>query len=398
MKELELFSLDGLSSFFKNDKHRYKPGPGELCANCQTELKGQYCYECGQTTDPHRRSILHLTWEAIEGLLHLDGRLWRTLPDLFFRPGRLNRDLLERRIARHVPPLRLFLVALLLFMFAAEAKLEHLREEGAENAQKAAVAPVDPVKIKAAAAEIKADAVKDYNDDASEAQSDYNDAMKAAQTPAQKTQAAASYQKDIATAAGVRDVALATADHVAAERGDRHGIFSLTPEKARERAAQNERVLAQRMASSSPPSALNLTIRHAFNKVLANLDLFYVNLFTWGHRLAILLLPIMGFSLGLVYIRNRKYFIYDHLLVAANMMSFLFLTNALMLAVPDVAGGYISLILIVWTPVNMFMTLRGAYRSSIAGAILKTVILWTVATFAFVLLVIGVAYVAMVSL
>jgi len=398
MKELELFSLSGLGSFFKHGKHRYTPEPGAVCANCQTELKGQYCYECGQTADPHHQSILHLMWEAIEGLFHLDGRLWRTLPDLFFRPGRLNRDLVERRIARHVPPLRLFLVALLLFMVSAETKLEHLREQGAAEAHEAAVTPPDPVKEKAAADEIRADALKDYADDIREAQSDYNEALKDAQTPAQKAEAAARYRKDIAAAAHSRDVAVATADQVVVRRRGHHGLFSLTSEEARERAAQSEKDLAQRQASASPPNALNLSIRHAFNKVLANLDLFYVNLFTWGHRLAILLLPIMGFSLGLLYVYKRKYFIYDHLLVAANMMSFLFLTNALMLAVPDVASGYIAMILTLWTPINFFMTLRGAYGSSVVGAILKTVILWTMATFAFVLLVVGVTYVATISM
>ena len=31
----------------------------------------------------------------------------------------------------------------------------------------------------------------------------------------------------------------------------------------------------------------------------------------------------------------------------------------------------------IWTPINLFQTLRGAYGSSILGAILKTLIVWT---------------------
>ena len=57
--------------------------------------------------------------ETIESLFHFDGRLRRTAPALFLRPGGLARDYMEGRIARHVPPFRTFLVALLLFVFCA---------------------------------------------------------------------------------------------------------------------------------------------------------------------------------------------------------------------------------------------------------------------------------------
>jgi hypothetical protein len=54
-------------------------------------------------------------------MFELDGRLARTLPLMFF--GRaLARDYMEGRLQRHVPPFRTFLVALLLFIFAAERR------------------------------------------------------------------------------------------------------------------------------------------------------------------------------------------------------------------------------------------------------------------------------------
>jgi len=45
-------------------------------------------------------------------VLDLDNRLWRTVPDLLFRPGRLTRAYLVGHRAPQVPPLRLFLVVL----------------------------------------------------------------------------------------------------------------------------------------------------------------------------------------------------------------------------------------------------------------------------------------------
>ena len=122
------------------------------CANCGAILQGPYCHICGQNADDHKRSILHLAWEAVEGFLHLDGRLRRTVPDLFFHPGRLARDYMDGRIARHVPPFRTFLVALLIFIFAAEHATHEIqaaqdaqhRARAAESGHAAKAAPASP--------------------------------------------------------------------------------------------------------------------------------------------------------------------------------------------------------------------------------------------------------------
>lgn len=103
------------------------PPAGAVCPNCDHVLTGRFCAECGQSSDLRHRSIGHLIWEGIEGLLHLDGRLWRTVPALFVRPGALGRDYLEGRIARHVPPFRMFLVALLIFIVSAEHDVDVAR-------------------------------------------------------------------------------------------------------------------------------------------------------------------------------------------------------------------------------------------------------------------------------
>jgi hypothetical protein len=55
---------------------------------------------------------------------------------------------------------------------------------------------------------------------------------------------------------------------------------------------------------------------------------------------------------------------------------------------PAAWAGYFSL-LSLWTPINLFQTLRGGYGSSIVGAILKTLIVWTISVTAFGVLVGG---------
>lgn len=86
---------------------------GKTCANCGAALIGHYCHECGQQAHLHNK-LGHLLHEFVEGIAHFDGRLWRTLPLLAWRPGRLSRDWIEGKRARYVAPLHIFLFALFL--------------------------------------------------------------------------------------------------------------------------------------------------------------------------------------------------------------------------------------------------------------------------------------------
>lgn len=91
---------------------------GAPCPNCHTALAGPWCYACGQRGEEFHRSIWRLTWEALEGLTDLDGRLWQTLPRLILKPGQLTRDYLDGHRAAQIPPFRLFLIVLVLVFFA----------------------------------------------------------------------------------------------------------------------------------------------------------------------------------------------------------------------------------------------------------------------------------------
>lgn len=86
------------------------------CANCGEPIVGAYCPRCGQETTlalPSARAFLR---EAAGRYIAWDGRTWRTLAALFFRPGFLTREYLAGRRRRYVRPGRLFLVlALALF-------------------------------------------------------------------------------------------------------------------------------------------------------------------------------------------------------------------------------------------------------------------------------------------
>src|SRR5688572_14889840 len=88
----------------------------KTCLNCGAELVGPYCHECGQKGHVHR--TVSAWWhDFLHSVLHLDGKFWRTLPLLAWRPGELTRRYVEGERARFVSPLALFLFSVFL-MFA----------------------------------------------------------------------------------------------------------------------------------------------------------------------------------------------------------------------------------------------------------------------------------------
>ena len=123
-QEIETAVAGALGGFFRFGRRKEHVVPiGTPCANCATPLQGPWCHQCGQLGEDFHRSTLKLVGEAFEGLLHLDGRMWNTLPDLFRHPARLTRAYLEGHRAPQIPPLRLFLVVLLAVFFAGSVGL-----------------------------------------------------------------------------------------------------------------------------------------------------------------------------------------------------------------------------------------------------------------------------------
>lgn len=85
------------------------------CLNCGTVLQGDFCHVCGQSGESLRRPFWSLAAESLETLFSIDGRIWRTLPDLVIHPGRMTRDYLDGKRARFLPPFRLYVLASLVF-------------------------------------------------------------------------------------------------------------------------------------------------------------------------------------------------------------------------------------------------------------------------------------------
>lgn len=91
----------------------------EKCLNCGTELKGPFCYYCGQPDRNFMRFFPALLRDLMEDLLDLDSRFMRTIKPLLFKPGRLTRDYMQGRRFRYAPPMRIYIFSSLVFFLLA---------------------------------------------------------------------------------------------------------------------------------------------------------------------------------------------------------------------------------------------------------------------------------------
>ena len=83
------------------------------CLNCGTDLVGPHCHQCGQRGHVHR-TISAFLHDLVHGVLHFEGKAWRTLPMLLFRPGKLTREYVRGKRASYISPIALFLFMVLL--------------------------------------------------------------------------------------------------------------------------------------------------------------------------------------------------------------------------------------------------------------------------------------------
>ena len=348
-RELELAGAAALGGLMKKRRaKKHLPAIGTPCANCGVTLEGPFCHACGQSADDHHRSLLHLAWEGVEGLTHLDGRLGQTLPKLLFRPGQLARDHFEGRRQRHVPPFRLFLISLLIFMFVLESLFHGATKEAETHGQSVSV---------------------------KSAQGDTTNVRVLTPQQAEKLKLRVGKQRPgqpVAVTADGKPVAL----------DDQQAIdAALDADK------------------SDKSNKLGGWLKPRLKRAIANKDYYLMVLFTWAHRLAFLLLPILAAQLALVYVsRRRQFYLYDHLIVAMQFLSFVFLISALAWILPNPLRGWTVFAASVWTPINLYQTLRGAYGSGRLGAVVKTGFLWTSTLFLFSVLMVGLMTLALAQM
>lgn len=326
----ELDILGGLSvgGWLRRRKEKHLAAIGTPCANCETPLQGPYCYNCGQLAEGFERSIWHLGVELFESFFHFDGRLFQTVPRLAFRPGKLTRDYLDGKRAYQIPPLRMFLIVVLVLFFAAGLVT------GGKGDQ--------PVNINTTAAPAQ-----------------------------QKTADAARAKANQAVKTALAQVKTTTTDAKAdGDSDDNLNIY-----------VGNEKV-----GKSEAPGAFGKWMEDHGKLVMQNRREFTMLLEERAHWVAIGMLPIAALILGLLFVFQRRFYLFDHLIFTMHSLSFQGLLMSTVFVVDAInftpVTEFGSLLLLA-SPVHLFVHMRGTYKSSIFGTLFRMALLWFFSILAF---------------
>ena len=117
---------------------RRKEAPRRLthCENCGAELTGHYCAQCGQAAVDYRRSFRYVIADVLDSFLNWDSKFFTTIGLLIVKPWRLTNEFLAGKRVRYVNPLRLYLLASILFFFAVNYGARGLRVDTSKLGQK----------------------------------------------------------------------------------------------------------------------------------------------------------------------------------------------------------------------------------------------------------------------
>jgi hypothetical protein len=298
-------------------------GDHGLCLNCGTALVGAYCHACGQAEHVHRTlgSIGH---DLLHGVFHFEGKIWRTLPMLVFRPGELTRRYIAGERARFVSPLALFLFMVFL-MFAS---------------------------------------IHTFDGD-----------LVGGMPPAARASAVKNIDKEIAMASG--KLAQARSRPGAAEPA----IAELQKDLASLRTARGV-MNGTRTPGDSDFTFTNMTTGwHALDKGVAkanaNPGLMLYKLQSSAYKYSWALIPISTPFVALLFLWSRRYRLYDHAIFVTYSLAFMMimvvgLSVMIALHAPDDLVSWTALLV---PPVHMFVQLRGAYELRKRSALWRTIAL-----------------------
>ncbi|MGZ8362959.1 MAG: DUF3667 domain-containing protein [Caulobacteraceae bacterium] len=343
---LETAGLASVSGWFRRRRRKddVEFTPGAPCANCATPLQGPWCHACGQSGEDFHHSIWKLLIDGFESLFHADSRIWRTLPDLTLHPGRLTRSYLDGHRAPQVPPFRMFLIILLLVFFAG-----HLATKG-EGGNQLVVKETSPAQA-AKAAEAKKEIAG------------AKDEMTRKLGPA----AGANFAKRMSPLEAQLDRQVK--GRPAPDENSRGVIVGGVP-------------VIHLDGNEKASPLVDRWVQTRIAAIKANPQQFGLVLEIWAHRVAILALPISALLMSLVYVFQRRFYMFDHMVFSMHSLSFqLLLLTAIFLLSIVVGNGawWLSLL----APVHLFFHMRGTYGSSWWGTLLRMLILFAGTVVAF---------------
>jgi hypothetical protein len=301
---------------------------GGMCLNCGTALIGEHCHECGQVGHVHR-SLHAVGHEIVHGVFHFEGKFWRTLPLLAWRPGELTRRYIAGERARFVSPMAIFLFSIFA-MFAVFSW--------------AGVTP----------------------------STDYKGAS---------ARPLAAIEEERKTVLKNRQEAIADRDKLAAGDPDRVDEQERIDEANARLKVLDTAAAPLRQAGERPEVEADYTgisfIDHGIEKWQKNPSLMLYKLQSSSYKFSWLLIPLSLPFLWLLFFWKREFRLYDHaifIIYSIAFMSLLFIALSLGGAV-GISSGLLQTLGLFLPFIHTTRQLQQAYRLSWISAIIRSVIL-----------------------
>ncbi len=340
------------------------PHTNASCLNCQSSLVGQHCHVCGQSSHVHR-SLSAFWHDFLHSIFHFDGKVWRTLPMLAFKPGELTRRYVHGERARFVSPLALFLFSVFL-MFATFSWFggpigSEMRLKDNQDAARAEIEG-DLATVTATIAELEAKR----------------------RTAAAAGNPTAELDSQIASAR-------------IASAGLKSGLkfFDTAGKEGVATAIAESRKGAPNFDFKSDSGVKWIDEKVSY--AAKNPTLLLYKMQSNAYKFSWLLIPLSTPFLWLIFAWRPQYKLYDHVIFITYSLSFmtLLLAAAATLLVVDALSSVVNAMLAIAPPLHIFAQLKGAHELRTRSALWRTFAMLIAAVlvmiiFALVLLALGV--------
>jgi hypothetical protein len=363
---------------------------GVHCANCSTPMQGEFCHHCGQSLHSVLKPVHGLFEEFFETVLHIDGRIFHTLPPLMLKPGFLTLEYFSGRRVRYIAPFRLMFITCLLsfFVMHLEAdfityRIDHKQQQAVLSGQASDFSQDNsPAKVQ-----------KDLSRSLASLDATRAENAGAAGNPAivaQVDRMEQKYRDDakhrLAELASSSSAAAATASSVASNtqtdqsKDEEHEKpiqpvhISWLPDFA------NRRLTAT--AEHMVENIRTLARGNAVERQEAR-DRLITNVFSALPETMLVLIPAFALLLTVFYVFKRRLYM-ENLIVALHSHAFIFadlllITLAGMLsswlkphaAWVGVVMGIVQFVLILWIPVYLLIMQKRVYRQGWVMTVLK---------------------------
>jgi len=335
------------------------------CLNCGAQLDGAYCASCGQRAHLHR-SLVHLGHDILHGVFHFEGKMWRTIPELFFHPGRLTRRYIDGERAKFVSPMALYLFTVFLmfgvFSFTTSNMFDSTKDSVAGDV---------------------VEQWKENNETAKERTGDKIDAVRE-----QLKDEDLSPQKRAELETKLSDLQAAQVVMDALAKGDWDALKSLETNEQAKEAIERAKAKAKSDAEKADVEgstdsnvgwwpALQKRLERGARELKDNPSLAFYKIKVASYKYSWALIPLSVPSMWLLFFWRRDIHMYDHAIFITYSISFMmmFLILVTLASAFGISGWIWGTAIGIVPPLHLYKQLRYAYGLSRFGAWLRLFLL-----------------------